>query len=455
MGFERIDKKSYPYLFLKPLVAFWHNRVFYRRIVILNHDQVPKNAHLIFTGNHQNALMDALVFLFGFKGRLVFLSRSDIFRNPIIAALLYFFRMMPIFRIKDGYSELKKNDKTFQKTIDVIKNKIGLVIMAEGNHGDQHRLRTLKKGFARIAFQTEDANDFKLNMLVVPVGMEYSDYVNFRSELLINFGKPIPVSDYADSYRDNPAIAINQIKEQLAKSLISLMVNIKSEKHYELYNELREIYKNEMAEMLGFPSAKQPYKFQTDKELIRRLEVFEEENPEKMDAFQELVLRYRDTINNQGLNYDIVRKKPSLFFPMFGELFIYILTSPIFFIGWILNYIPFGLSIFIGLKMEDPQFRSSVKFAITLVFWPLFHFIETLIIWFIFKDWIIVLGFFVAMPILGILARAYWVSFRQFLKAWRWARLKKNKSELSQSIENDQQEILSKTAALIGYDLSK
>ncbi|MDA3905403.1 MAG: 1-acyl-sn-glycerol-3-phosphate acyltransferase [Bacteroidales bacterium] len=450
MGINRIDKKSYPYLFLKHFVAFWHNHVFYQRIVIQNRDQIPENAHLIFTGNHQNALMDALVFLFTAKSRMVFMARSDIYKKPFIGAILYFLRMLPIFRIKDGFSEVKKNDKIFQKTIDVIKNKIGLVIMPEGNHGDKRRLRDLKKGFARIAFQTEEANDFQLNMQVIPVGIDYSNYENFRSELFVNFGKPIPVSDYYESYKNAPAIAINQIKEQLAESLIPLMVQIKSEKHYDLYNELREIYKNEMIEKMGFPSSEQPFKLQTDKELISRLEIFEEEHPEQMDSFQKMVLRYRDNIQKQKLSYNIVREKTCSNIGLLGKLLLLVLASPIFLIGWILNYIPFGLSIYIGLKMKDPQFKSSVKFVISMIFWPLFHFLETLIVWFIFKDWTIVLGFFVAMPILGILARGYWVSFKKYLKALRWSRLKKNNIGVYQSIKNNQQEILSKTATLFG-----
>ena len=449
MGLKRIDKKSYLYLFLKNFVVFWHNRVFYRRIVIQNRDQVPKNAHLIFTGNHQNALMDALVFLIGVKGRLVFMARSDIFKNPFIATILYFLRLLPIFRIKDGYSAVKKNDEIFQKTIDVIKNKIGLVIMAEGNHGGERRLRSLKKGFARIAFQAEEANDFKLNMQVVPIGIDYSDYADYKTELLINFGKPISVSDYVESYKENSAIAINQMKKQLAKSLIPLMVHIKSETYYDLYNELREIYKLEMAKKMGFPSAKQPYKLQADQALIKHLESFEEEHPNDMDAFQEVVIRYRDTIQKHKLSYSIVHKKTCPVLHLLAESLLFIIASPVFFLGWLLNYLPFGFSFWVERQFKDKQFRSSVKFVVSMFIWPLFHFLETLVVWFLFKEWTIILGFFIAMPILGILARAYWVSYSQFLKAWRWSRLKKKNIEAYRSIKNDQQEIFSKTAAIV------
>ncbi|MFH1001341.1 MAG: 1-acyl-sn-glycerol-3-phosphate acyltransferase [Bacteroidota bacterium] len=448
MGINRIDKKSYLYLFLKQFVAFWHNKVFYRRVVIRNRELVPKNAHLIFTGNHQNALMDAMVFLFGVKGRLVFMARSDVFNKPIIASILYFFRMLPVFRIRDGYSSVKKNDKIFQKTIDVIKNKIGIVIMAEGNHGDERRLRPLKKGFARIAFITEEANDFKLDMKIVPVGMDFSVYENFRSELLINFGKPIPVSDYYQVYKENPSIAINQIKGTLAESLKSLMVQIKSEKHYQLYNEVREIYKHEMAKKMGFPSAKQPYKLQADQELIRKMELFEENNPNQMDDFQELVVNYKKNILEQKIDYEIAGQKTTSYFRLICEFVLYLGSFPGFLVGWLFNYLPFGFSIYMANKVKDKQFHSSFKFAITLFLWPLWFIIVTTIFWFINRDVYLTLGFFVLIPVSGILARFYWTSFQHFLKKWRWTRLKDNQVTIYEKIRTVREQIFAKVDSI-------
>jgi len=449
MGIKRIDKKSYLYLFLKQFVGFWHNRVFYKRVVIQNRSRVPKDAHLIFTGNHQNALMDALVFLFGVKNRLVFMARSDIFKNQFVAALLYFFRLLPIFRIRDGYDSVKKNDQIFKKTIDVIKNKIGIVIMAEGNHGGQRRLRPLKKGFARIAFQTEEANNFDFNMQIVPVGIDYSSYENFRSELLINFGEPIPISDYSALYKESPAIAINQIKEKLSESLKPLMVHIESEKYYALYNELRELYKEEMAENLGFPSCKQPYKLQGDQTLIKHLSDFEKSYPEKMDLFQKMVLDYRNTIQKYKLNYSVAKQKTASLISLLLKSVFYLLVLPVFLSGWLLNYWPFGLSNFAAKKLNDLQFHSSFKFVISLILWPLGHFLLSLLVWFIFKNGYLLLGFFIAMPVLGIAARAYWVGFTQFLIAFRWYIIKKRKPLVYRKIKQEQQAIFDQMNVVI------
>jgi len=59
MGINNIEKRSFNYGLLKAWVDFWHNKIFYRKVELLNTDNIPEKGHLIFTPNHQNALMDA------------------------------------------------------------------------------------------------------------------------------------------------------------------------------------------------------------------------------------------------------------------------------------------------------------------------------------------------------------------------------------------------------------
>ncbi|MEZ4999274.1 MAG: hypothetical protein R2744_06280 [Bacteroidales bacterium] len=47
---------------------------------------------------------------------------QDVFKKKI-ADLLYYFKMLPVFRIRDGFSTLRQNDEIFNKTIDVILNR--------------------------------------------------------------------------------------------------------------------------------------------------------------------------------------------------------------------------------------------------------------------------------------------------------------------------------------------
>jgi len=133
MGKENIEKYSAGYALLKSVAGFWHNNVFYRKVIVLGRENIKPNDHVIFAPNHQNALMDALAVLFTHKGQPIFLARADIFKKKTIASILYFLKILPVYRIRDGFSSVKGNDEIFAKTIDVLKNKNGLVILPEGN----------------------------------------------------------------------------------------------------------------------------------------------------------------------------------------------------------------------------------------------------------------------------------------------------------------------------------
>jgi len=272
MGVENIEKHSLRFSALKVWMRFWHNKIFYRKVVYVHKEKVPLQDHLIFTANHQNALMDALAVEFSFKNQFVFVARSDIFKNKFIARLLYFLKILPVYRIRDGYESLRKNEMVFKKTLDIIRNKNGFVILPEGNHAGFRRLRALKKGFARIAFQTEEASGFSLDIKIVPVGINYTNYENVRSDLLVVFGDAFPVSEFYEAYRSHPAKAYNQIKAKLSEQLKPLMIHIDST-FYDAYDFLRKAYRNEACRQMQLNSSALYDRFKAEKDIIARLKI--------------------------------------------------------------------------------------------------------------------------------------------------------------------------------------
>ncbi|NJM15402.1 MAG: hypothetical protein HC896_08510 [Bacteroidales bacterium] len=151
MNKKEIDNKSIGYNLLRTYTKFIFRR-YYKKYETHNAKSVKQNKPIIFALNHQNALMDALAVVHAVKSQPVFLARSDIFRNPVQAKILNFFKIMPIYRIRDGAENVKKNDEVFEKTMNVLRNKKSpLGIMPEGMHGDKRRLRPLVKGVFRIA----------------------------------------------------------------------------------------------------------------------------------------------------------------------------------------------------------------------------------------------------------------------------------------------------------------
>ena len=161
---------------------------------------------------------------------------------------------------RDGFSALKANDEIFLKTIDVLKNKNGLVILPEGDHAGFRRLRQLKKGICRVAFQADEATGFKLKIKIIPVGVEYSNYTRFRQVLTVVYGKPIEVSEFHQLYKESPERALNELRNKISAEMKKVMVHIESEDDYEAIDELRSIINGRYSDDIKFPKLLQGQK---------------------------------------------------------------------------------------------------------------------------------------------------------------------------------------------------
>ncbi len=235
-------------------------------------ENIPSNEPVIFAPNHQNALMDALIVLFSAPGDVVFLARADIFNKRFLAFLLNSLKILPVFRQRDGASELGKNVDIFDISVNVLKNRHYLCVMPEGNHGHQRKLRPLVKGIFRIAFQAQEKEGSEPFVKIIPVGLDFGDYVKQNASLYINYGKPIEVSEYWEQFQENSARAINALKSRLGEELSPLMIDIQNEEHYEAIYVLKGIFNKAMRNELGITGTRLSDRFKADKELIRRVE---------------------------------------------------------------------------------------------------------------------------------------------------------------------------------------
>lgn len=435
MGLKNIEKFSYRFYLLKFFVKFWHDKIFYKKVAYVNRQKVPKNEHLIFTANHQNALMDALAIEFSLGNQFVFVARSDIFRKKFIAAILYFLKILPVYRIRDGYDSLKKNKEIFDKTMDVIQNKNGFVIMPEGDHAGFRRLRRLRKGFARIAFQAEEASDYSMDIKIIPAGITYNNYENYRTELLVVFGEPIFLSEYYDEYKENQAAAFNLLSKQLSEKLKPLMIQIASEEYYEVYWQLSLKYRKMACEIQQLNPRDLYNKFKAQKHIISVLENHENESPNDFSNLGKKTTRLLDKLKALKLNFDSIKRKNVSSLALTARFLFLILTSPLFLYGFLNNILPYYLPIYVSHKIKDPQFRSSVKFALSLLLFPLFYIIQILLAgWLLQWGWIPVI-YFASLPISAIIA---WYYAKFFKKTMRLFRLFKGKYSKNKNIEEAQ-----------------
>ncbi len=442
MGKENIEKYSARYALLKEITGFWHNHFFYRKIIILGRENINPDDPLIFAPNHQNALMDALAVLYTHKGQPIFLARADIFKKKFIASILYVLKILPVYRIRDGFSSLKGNDEIFQKTIDVFKNKNGLVILPEGDHKGFRRLRQLKKGICRVAFQAEEASDYKLNIKIIPVGIEFSNYSRYRQVLTVVYGKPIDVSAYYELYRENEEKALNTLKKRLSDEMKRIMVHIESEEDYEAIDELRSIINEKYSDDIKLP------KLFRDRILISRLNKLKINDPATYRRICDLSLEIKKNARNLHVTYRLLHKKKHPLVWLIAGLAGLLVTSPVWLFGNIFTLTFLSLPELQIRKTKDPQFHSSVRFgisaALAFIFMPVYLVLSLLI----FSPWWLSIAVFLSIPFAGIFAWNYNIIFHRIIGGFRVRRYIHSGNREYSDLKSDYDELVNLVSAL-------
>lgn len=374
-----IHKVNFRYLLLKytQIIAF---NAFYRKIQVIGRKNIPYGNPIIFTPNHQNALMDALVVLNTCGMNVVFMARADIFRKKRQADILTFLKILPIYRMRDGTEELSKNTEIFKLAQTVLEDKNPVCLMPEGNHYHQRRLRPLVKGSFRIAFNAQEKFGDTMNVKIVPVGIDYMHYQNIHQDLLINYGQPIDVSDFMDQYRENPPRAINILKDRLSEELKKVMIHISNEEFYDAYHEMRSLYNKRMRNRLGILGRTHYHRFTADKEMIRMLDENFISDPEGSKSLFSKVIEYSEGVKKFNLRNWVFDKKGFSLAGMILRSLGLVAGFPLFLAGWLNNYIPYAIPLRMIRNVKDPQFHASFKFVIAFICFPVYYIIMAVII---------------------------------------------------------------------------
>ncbi len=202
---------------------------YYQKIQVFGTENIPKDGAVLFIGNHQNALLDALLVPTTNNRTIYFLTRASAFKNKVAKWWLSTVNMIPIYRIRDGRDSLQKNNAVFATCFEILKKGDALLIFPEGNHNIKHKVRPLSKGFTRILFGALEKYP-DLQIKIVPIGFNYDYVTDYPSKVALYYGKPIAVNSYYD--KTNLQDSIISIKEVCHQALRTLTVHIDDTENY-------------------------------------------------------------------------------------------------------------------------------------------------------------------------------------------------------------------------------
>ena len=210
---------------------------YYKKIKLVNKESVPKTGAVMFLGNHQSALMDAL-FIAARSGRFTyFLTRASVFQNAIIEKILKSLLMIPVYRVRDGWNKISKNNAIFKDCGKLLGQNNALSLFPEGNHNIKRMVRPLSKGFTRIIHEALDQYpDLELNL--VPVGFNYKHAEKFGDSVSLYFGNPITLKS-ADIAKKTESVVV--LKEMVYNNLCQLTTNIPVDNYDTTLSKLEQL----------------------------------------------------------------------------------------------------------------------------------------------------------------------------------------------------------------------
>lgn len=240
------------YYYPLKLYVFIATYLYFRKFRVTGRKNVPNKGPLIFAINHQNALLDALIMSVITWRNPHFLTRADVFNNRYVDKFLRGLKMLPVYRIRDGYDSLKRNDTTFAEANTILQQGGVVGIFPEGSHSLLYKIRPLKKGVARIAFMAEEQANFQLNTRIVPVGIQYESHFTPKGRTLVSFGEPILVEHFTPTYCQDKNKGIEQLLSEISSRLKSLVINIENPNYEEVLQKFKSkrIFKKNLADQL-------------------------------------------------------------------------------------------------------------------------------------------------------------------------------------------------------------
>ena len=201
--------------------------ILFKRMEFRGLENVPQDKPVIFAVNHQNAFLDGILVALKLRRPVFFLTRSDVFKGKWIVKIFQLLNLVPIFRRQDGMGDITvKNRETFKYCIQELEKRKPILIFPEGESEPIHHLFDLKKGVARLAFEAESKNNFKLGLHVVPVVINYENHFVAGKKVFVNYLNPILISGYKNLYFENEVRSMSVFLKNLQHEMRENMIHI-------------------------------------------------------------------------------------------------------------------------------------------------------------------------------------------------------------------------------------
>jgi len=415
-------------------------KAYFRSIYVQGKDVVRRRGPIVFAANHASAFMDPILLAVLINRTLHFLARGDVFKNKMAAKIFGHLKMIPVYKPDLSPGEMHKNEMIFAKCFEYLKNGRTIMIFPEGTSRTERKLRDVKTGLARIALGAEQENDFDLGVQIIPIGINYSNPHHFKSDVFVNFGKPFLVNEYKDAFLNDEKDGVIQLTERVKKELEKRIVIIEDDRLEKLIQQIEVLYRSKLRDE-SKPKTKAHQDFYLSKDIVKAVEFFAENDPEKVLDFEKRIDLYLSRLKRLRIRDTQIRSsKTSIKFVK--RFFLFFLGAPLFLYGLIVNLIPFKLAEFLSKRiMVRQDFIGSLKLAIGMFIF-LFLYITEAVIFSSYTTWYWGLLFLISLYPSGVFTVNYLKNYYQARGTFKYLRIFIRKSDLITSLKTTRQELV-------------
>ncbi|MFK7978943.1 MAG: 1-acyl-sn-glycerol-3-phosphate acyltransferase [Saprospiraceae bacterium] len=399
-----------PYRFVRPLARI-ALKTYFSKIYLNGLEKIPADKPIILAANHPSAFLEPCILATTLPRPLRFMVKGSLFQKPIYRYLLMSLHMIPMYRLKDiGIKGVKNNFSSLDYSYDLLKNNEQILILAEGTTKHEKRLRTLQKGTARMALGAVEKYP-ELDVQIIPIGVNYADILNYRSEVMLQIGDPIPIQEYLKGENEHPAKIIKKVTQKLKESLAALVIHIDQQEDEFLCEGLFDLYKN------NYPTPNFPVQSTNEKPLKRSIGIANKVNNlplENKARLAEKIKKYQANLIKHQL-VDEVIVQPHSYHPL-GIIGILFGVLP-FIMGWLFNILPIKFGKYLAEhKVKSITFYASIKASMALAAYIIYF--PLLLLVALFSKSIFLIIFVGMIPFLGFFA----LQFYEYVQKWKEGR---------------------------------
>lgn len=415
-------------------------KAYFRSIYIKGKENIPLKKPVIFAANHPSSFMDPILLGVNLNRSLYFLARGDIFKNNIVRRLFDKLHMIPVYKPDLSPDQVHKNEMIFEKCYEYLKRNKAVMIFPEGVSKTERRLRPIKTGIARIALGAEEKNNFNLDLTIVPIGLNYSNPHYFKSDVFVNIGAPISVSEYKEAFLHDPKEGVRQLTDRVKAELEKRIVIIEDEQLEKLIRQIEILYRSKLREQ-NKQQEKATQDFYLSQDIVEAVQYYAKNHPEILADFEQKISVYLKRLKRLKIRDTQIRSSETSL-PVILRLLYFTFGFPLFLFGLITNIIPFKIVELIPNRVTIREdFVGAVKMATGMLIFLITYLVEASIVGY-FTNYLWAILFILSLYPAGLFTVDYFKKYYKVRGTIKYLRIFMKKGDLIANLKSTRQELV-------------